>query len=412
MCSVKARGARLVSRRGVLLMSAVLLATARPVPAGALLHFQGAKFNDFTLAAVNVLNGAIVLDTARAVQVTDSAGPAKGRTYFLGTALSKPLPVAGGFREMILSWDASCPQGSWIILEARAMRQSGWSEWFNLGYWTSDDFVFKRTSVRGQNTPEGRVDTDTLIFKEDCGQAQVRVSLCSLSSAMIPSVRRIVCDFSGPAPQAPDSVSRIAAEEVVLDVPEISQLSYPPRGNVWCSPTSVTMVMNYWAAKMGRKDWETDVRSAAAGIRDESWGGTGNWSFNVAYAGSRAGLAAYCTRMEGLDEAERWVRAGVPVVLSISANVLHGNGSSGAGHLIVCAGFNKDGDAICNDPFARLEKGQKVRRTYNRQKLQKAWESSRCAAYLIFPESLSLPAGMAAARPAEPEAIPAARPGS
>ncbi len=410
MSSVKARAASLAIYRRVYLMTAVLLAAAHPVSAGELHQFAGSAFQSFTLKGVTVKSGALSLDTSAAEKVTDADGPAKGRTYYRGTATSRPVAVEGGFREIVLSWNADCPQGSWIVLEARASRKSGWTEWFNMGVWAADDFVVKRTHLAKQNTPEGRVNTDTLVLKDDCSEAQVRISLCSLSSAMIPAVRRLFCDFT-PAKPAADADPPSGAPEAVLNVPEISQLSYPPRGGVWCSPTSVTMVMNYWAAKMNKKEWETDVRAAAAGISDEAWGGTGNWSFNAAYAGSRPGLVAYCERMSGLGEAERWIRAGIPVILSISANVLHGRGTSGGGHLIVCVGFDSKGDAICNDPYARLDDGQKVRRVYGRESLRKAWANSRFAAYLIYPEALKLPEGMGPTQ-AAPEATPAARPGS
>ena len=217
-------------------MTAVLLAAAHPVSAGELHQFAGSAFQSFTLEGVTVKSGALSLDTSAAEKVTDADGPAKGRTYYRGTATSRPVAVEGGFREIVLSWNADCPQGSWIVLEARASRKSGWTEWFNMGVWAADDFVVKRTHLAKQNTPEGRVNTDTLVLKDDCSEAQVRISLCSLSSAMIPAVRRLFCDFT-PAKPAADADPPSGAPEAVLNVPEISQLSYPPRGGVWSRNT-------------------------------------------------------------------------------------------------------------------------------------------------------------------------------
>lgn len=160
MSSVKTRAASLAIYRRVYLMTAVLLAAAHPVSAGELHQFAGHAFGSFTLKGVAVKNGALSLDTSAAEKVTDTDGPAKGRTYFRGTATSKPVGFKGGFREIILSWNADCPQGSWLVLEVRASRKAGWTEWFNMGLWAADDFVVKRTHLAKQNTPEGRVDTE------------------------------------------------------------------------------------------------------------------------------------------------------------------------------------------------------------------------------------------------------------
>jgi hypothetical protein len=79
------------------------------------------------------------------------------------------------------------------------------------------------------------------------------------------------------------------------------------------------------------------------------------------------------------------------VVLSISGDVLHGRGGSGGGHLVVCAGFDRHGNPVVNDPFADLSKGERVRRTYPRERLLEAWWTSLGTVYLIQPEDISPP---------------------
>lgn len=88
-----------------------------------------------------------------------------------------------------------------------------------------------------------------------------------------------------------------------IAVPEFSQMVYPDGGPVWCSPTSVSMVLAYWLRETG--PCEPRVRAAVAGVYDWLYDGHGNWPFNTAYASSRgsrplsAGSRAWRRRSAG-----------------------------------------------------------------------------------------------------------------
>src|SRR5207247_5426485 len=60
------------------------------------------------------------------------------------------------------------------------------------------------------------------------------------------------------------------------------------------------------------------VNHAARMTYDYEYQGTGNWRFNTAYAASFLGLDARVTRLHSLDEAEVFIKAGIPIVVSIS----------------------------------------------------------------------------------------------
>ena len=75
------------------------------------------------------------------------------------------------------------------------------------------------------------------------------------------------------------------------------------------------------------------------------WGGTGNWVFNTAYAGSFKGMRAYTTRLSDVAELEDWIARGIPVGLSLCYNRLRGKSREPSGHLVVCVGFTENGDA-------------------------------------------------------------------
>jgi hypothetical protein len=168
---------------------------------------------------------------------------------------------------------------------------------------------------------------------------------------------------------------------------------YPNGGEVWCSPTSLSMVMAYWANKMGRRGLDQEVPTVAHGTYDYVYSGNGNWSFNTGYAASN-GLKASVNRFSSLGQVERWIAKGVPVIASIS---WERGGLTGAplpassGHLLVIRGFTEAGNVIVNDPAAGTNSG--VRRIYQRDELHRAWfeSGSGGVAYIVRPESWSVP---------------------
>jgi len=124
-------------------------------------------------------------------------------------------------------------------------------------------------------------------------------------------------------------------------------------------------------------------------VFDKNWPGTGNWPFNTAFAGSFPSMRAYVTRLSDLSELEDWIAKGIPVITSVSYNVLKGTDKRPSdGHLVVCVGFTKEGDPILNDPGVR----EHVRRVYSREKFARAWAHSQQTVYLLHPEDADIPA--------------------
>jgi hypothetical protein len=157
-----------------------------------------------------------------------------------------------------------------------------------------------------------------------------------------------------------------------LPVPVHSQMIYPDGGEVWCSPTSVTMILGYWDAKLGTSLADT-VPKAAKTMWDTVYDGSGNWAFNTAYASSK-GYKAYVHRLSSLAQAESYIQKGIPLALSIAWGVGELDGAhiaKSGGHLVVLRGFTKSGDVIINDPAAKTDAG--VRTVYQRAQLERAW---------------------------------------
>jgi hypothetical protein len=102
-----------------------------------------------------------------------------------------------------------------------------------------------------------------------------------------------------------------------LEVPARSEMVYPDKGEWWCSPTSLSMVMAYWADQIGAPGLDQPVRMVAAGTYDYAYQGWGNWPFNTAFAATY-GLEATVNRFSSLEQVEWWIEIGVPVVASIA----------------------------------------------------------------------------------------------
>ena len=146
------------------------------------------------------------------------------------------------------------------------------------------------------------------------------------------------------------------------------------------------MLMSFWATNLSRPKLDYDVPEVARGVNDPGWNGTGNWPFNTAFAGSHTGIRAYVTRFSDVSELEDWIAAGIPVAISVSNGYLKGLPEPANGHLVVCIGFDENGNIIVNDPGRSA-----VRQTYLRENLVKAWAESKNTVYIVHPENRLLP---------------------
>jgi hypothetical protein len=365
-----------------------------------------AGFADWTIVSGAKLNdsGELEFDLATAGEKASdpyAAGAYYGGnyynagTFYVGEATS-PEITSFNFTEAIASWNASTPAGSWVEVQFRAQYGTRWSKWYSLGIWASDNSTISRHSVRLQGDTDGYVAVDTFVSsnkKETTNKFQLKLALFSEDGTAIPSIRNASVAYSTSAPKSGTVSQGNQAywNTLINDVPLCSQMVYPDGGEVWCSPTSTSMVLGYWGENPG--PCEPRVRAAVAGVYDWIYDGHGNWPFNAAYAAS-LGYEAYVARFTSLAKAEEFVKAGVPVVMSIAWGKGDISGStipSTNGHLLVLIGFDERGNPIINDPAASTDAG--VRVTYQRSEFEPLWlGSSGGTVYLIYPAGLPVPA--------------------
>src|SRR5690242_16832237 len=87
--------------------------------------------------------------------------------YVSGTWTSGVTNLSFGFNELVSSWNANTPAGTWVQIEVQPQIDDGhWAKWYILGRWSSDDYSFHRTSVGGQGDADGFVSIDTFFAKD------------------------------------------------------------------------------------------------------------------------------------------------------------------------------------------------------------------------------------------------------
>lgn len=315
-----------------------------------------------------------------------------GSSAWVSPEWQSPIP----FRELVLSWNlqADSAKASSLQVEAQVKTAGRWGRWWHLGRWggpmagAGTEEAPKRTSIRGQRDETGAVETDTLVLRSDAAAVRVRVRFDDPAAGPV-LLKRMDLSLWSPKTVA-DSEPRFTADPSrVLEVPMKSQADYPEGVTQWCSPTSLAMLMAHWGRQSGKPEWDLDVRTVAAGVHDPGWPGTGNWSFNAAYAGSRPGLQAAAVRLAGLDDLAALLEAGIPVATSVSYAVLKGAAKpeKGDGHLVVICGLSPFTVTV-NDPGVRLSR---VRREFPLPAFRAAWSASHQTAYVVWPEGRTLP---------------------
>ncbi|MDJ0465807.1 peptidase C39 family protein [Streptomyces sp. H27-C3] len=296
--------------------------------------------------------------------------------------------------EVIASWNARTPAGTWLTVELRGTYSDGGkTPWYVMGRWAAGDADIKRTSIDDQSDDRSSVWTDTFAIDNPAGglrlaSYQLRLTLHRKpGTRLTPAVWRV----GAMASDIPDRFTVPASTPGAgreLVVPRYSQNThigqypeYDNGGEAWCSPTSSQMIIEYWGREPTARDlaWvnpafdDPQVCHAARYTFDYQYDGCGNWPFNAAYAATYKDMSAVVTRLHSLSDLETLVRAGIPAITSQSflEKELTGAGYGTAGHLMTVIGFTPDGDVIANDPAS--PNNQAVRRVYNRREWENIW---------------------------------------
>lgn len=359
----------------------------------------------------------VVRSGTRTAGYTDPFGDGTERTYDVGSWTSPVVELGYAGDEAVASWNARTPTGTFVETTFRGRKTDGtWTKWYVLGRWASgNDFAggdIHRTSLDGQNDQDAAIYTDTFSVRtgKEIGAYQVRATLYrprgSAATPTLDALSVMSNEYIGTYDR-PTSAFTLG-RQVELAVPRFSQNihrgEYPEfggGGQVWCSPTSTSMVQYSFGddhevpaselAGIVAPNGDPQVPYAAINTWDYTYEGAGNWPFNAAYA-HRFGLDTFVTRLRSLAEAERFIAAGIPVITSLNWELaeMPEAGYETDGHLMVIIGFTADGDPILNDPASNSNDG--VRNVYTRRNFERVWQDSTDGiVYLYHPADVPLP---------------------
>jgi hypothetical protein len=263
-------------------------------------------------------------------------------------------------RRGVISWNTRAPHGHVRFRLLRAGTPA--SAWYDFAEWQPSG----RKSYSAQSDRDGvHVDIDVVQSDQPFDGIDIRAEGIDFD----------LVAFATPVRGTPSLP--YGRDAIALDVPQYSQyIVETERG--WCSPASLSMVNAYHGV-------HENVEETAIAVMDRAYNGTGNWTFNVAFSGSR-GLRGVVTYLQNLDHAQRLIERNVPIVISYSwskdelpgAPLAHSDG-----HLAVLCGFTATGDCVMNDPAAHG-----VRIIYPRTALENIWMRNGGVAYIVSPKSV------------------------
>ena len=336
---------------------------------------------------VGDLNFALVLSAALTV-VRFDGGRSTDFTSDIH-AVSQP------FTSAVASWNVRTPGDSWIQARLRVRIGQRFTRWYEMGHWSRSATGGHRHSIASQDDADASVATDTLTLRAPAAAWQLQMVMHAGAGGERPALWLVAVTLGDATTHsaATHALAPAAAWGHELDVPERTQrVDESPDalgggGDAWCSPTSVSMVMAYWAKALHHPQWDVAVADAARDTYDPVYDGCGNWPFNVAFA-SEHGLAGWVERLPSLSAMESYLMAGVPLVASIRVKLGELTGSpypKTDGHLLVVRGFTSSGDVITNDPYGLPGH---IRIVYQRAQFEHVWMGgSGGIVYVIAPPS-------------------------
>ncbi|SHK11930.1 C39 family peptidase [Paramaledivibacter caminithermalis] len=293
---------------------------------------------------------------------------------------TSPVVKTKLFKELVASWNSITAKNSETELLIKIKKDEKWSQWFSYGKWSLEG---ERASIKNQRDKIAYMDIDTLVVL-DGGYAdafQYKIMLYR-NKANIDSPRvKLISTALNLSEKDETTTAFVSDDEWMkeINVPKRAQLNIPDIGRIICSPTSVSMVLEYHGINY-------DTEKAADLVKDYGAEIYGNWSFNTAFAGSRD-LYSYVDRFDTIYKIKDMISKDIPVVASVKTKIkedLEGTRMPYPdGHLLVVRGFTiKNGEeyVIVNDPATNDEND--IRREYKLSQFIKAW---RNIVYIITP---------------------------
>lgn len=282
------------------------------------------------------------------------------------TAVSDEIIPPFAFNTLVMSVNYRTQTDGLLLLEAQVRRGSEWSHFYKLGLF-SKEF---QSSFPPQPDAFGHVETDCLVLSPQAEAFRYRLSLYGDMEVTLLASALTNAAQSKPQGGFPAGCFKASVEP-------ISQLGIPHKDRRRiCSPTALTMALNYFGA-------HTNVLRVMKEVFDPAAGIYGNWIFNTACAGLY-GVESFVRRFASLQELPEFVNKNSLVLASIGykkGELSHPAIAATPGHLVVITGY-EEGKIWTADPAAKT--AGEVLRPYNAAEFARVWlENKRGVAYIV-----------------------------
>lgn len=289
------------------------------------------------------------------------------------------------FTQLVVCWNAQRPVDGQFDIFLRVHMQGaakvGWQPWFKIASWgdgVQKSYFEKRACsafkyVRFEVNPGSLGDgfEVKLVGKKTNGSLVHAIFVCASNYDAFPATI-----------EKPYWASKDLASVRVKGVSKKSQqLVDHPRVGALCSPTTLSMILQYLLHK------RVDSLETARGVYDAGLDVFGSWPFNMAYAFEKSNKRYffYVERLGSFAQLHNLLKSG-PVGLSVRGPLKGGKTSYRSGHFLVVVGFDATTKkVICFDPaFDALDQ---VAVAYDIAEFLPAWERSNRIVYRAVPIS-------------------------
>jgi uncharacterized protein YvpB len=301
---------------------------------------------------------------------------------------TQPITPGFPFDQLILTWNASHPDSA-EVLEFSVEVSPDKKEWHNFAYQIWGPLVESKWNKPGISEHEGigKVQTDCLALETPMRYVRVNVKALGEPGSGEMELRRIALSFSSKNSTWDDynkyhwMGKTPVYGSVKMAVPYLSQGNLPREiSGSCCSPTSVSMVLNYYNQAIEPERFARLAYDPRGQI-------FGNWPQNMAAAFVCGMGKTWVESHSSFDEIYDEVASGKPVIISIAFGINELPNSpireATEGHLICVVGFNGPDKVICNDPAGHNMEDGVI--SYPHRELEKIWLEHGGIAYHLWP---------------------------
>lgn len=289
------------------------------------------------------------------------------------------------FSELILSWNAFRPRGKGKFLFFVSVKHNSWSNWYKIAEWSSESqqtFEFSKNPF--VHCKYVRVELKRR--KAEAFKIKVQVE----KGAKLSDLKALFVCLSDLSKFCINKPNKESKSTVIRGIPIQSQmmLNHPRRRDL-CSPTSLSMLIKYFAGydkiEESLKDY---VPTFAKRVHDDGVLDIyGNWSLNVAqaYESTKGDVFFRVQRLNGFNDLYRYLTQKIPVAVSVRGPLDGAILPYKMGHFIVVAGWDqKRQTLLCIDPA--FSSNKKTMRAYKIDSFLQAWGASRNLSYVALPK--------------------------